>query len=149
MTMKKIIFLIIAAALVYGFLQERGISIPAIPFSVSSSSNSDSVLQNAYNNRESNLQVKGKGVVIRMLSDDLQGSRHQRFILQLDNGQTLLISHNIDLAPRINGLKSDDIVEFYGEYEWNSKGGVIHWTHHDPSKRHVAGWLKHEGRTYQ
>ena len=146
--MKKIIFLIIAAALVYGFLQERGISIPAIPFSVSSS-NSDSVLQNAYNNRESNLQVKGKGVVIRMLSDDLQGSRHQRFILQLDNGQTLLISHNIDLAPRINGLKSDDIVEFYGEYEWNSKGGVIHWTHHDPSKRHVAGWLKHEGRTYQ
>ena len=148
MTMKKIIFLIIAAALVYGFLQERGISIPAIPFSVSSS-NSDSVLQNAYNNRESNLQVKGKGVVIRMLSDDLQGSRHQRFILQLDNGQTLLISHNIDLAPRINGLKSDDIVEFYGEYEWNSKGGVIHWTHHDPSKRHVAGWLKHEGRTYQ
>ena len=148
MTMKKIIFLIIAAALVYGFLQERGISIPAIPFSVSSS-NSDSVLQNAYNNRESNLQVKGKGVVIRMLSDDLQGSRHQRFILQLDSGQTLLISHNIDLAPRINGLKSDDIVEFYGEYEWNSKGGVIHWTHHDPSKRHVAGWLKHEGRTYQ
>ena len=150
MTMKKIIFLIIAAALVYGFLQERGISIPAIPFSVSSSSsNSDSVLQNAYNNRESNLQIKGKGVVIRMLSDDLQGSRHQRFILQLDNGQTLLISHNIDLAPRINGLKSDDIVEFYGEYEWNSKGGVIHWTHHDPSKRHLAGWLKHEGRTYQ
>ena len=148
MTMKKIIFLIIAAILVYGFLQERGISIPAIPFSVSSS-NSDSVLQKAYNNRESNLQVKGKGVVIRMLSDDLQGSRHQRFILQLDSGQTLLISHNIDLAPRINGLKSDDIVEFYGEYEWNSKGGVIHWTHHDPSKRHVAGWLKHEGRTYQ
>jgi hypothetical protein len=146
--MKKIIFLIIAAALVYGFLQERGISIPAIPFSVSSS-NSDIVLQNAYNNRESNLQVKGKGVVIRMLSDDLQGSQHQRFILQLDNGQTILISHNIDLAPRINGLKSDDIVEFYGEYEWNSKGGVIHWTHHDPSKRHVAGWLKHEGRTYQ
>ena len=157
MTMKKIIFLIIAAILVYGFFQERGvsipeirvISIPEIPFSISSSSNSDSVLQSAYNNRKSNKQVKGKGVVIRMLSDDLQGSRHQRFILKLDSGQTLLIAHNIDLAPRINGLRSGDKVEFYGEYEWNSKGGVIHWTHHDPNKRHVAGWLKHDGRTYQ
>ena len=156
--MKKIIFLIIAAILVYGFLQERGVSIPAIrdisipsiPFSISkSNSNSDSVLQRAYNNRESNKQVNGKGVVIKMLSDDLQGSRHQRFILKLDSGQTLLIAHNIDLAPRINGLRSGDSVEFYGEYEWNSKGGVIHWTHHDPNKRHVAGWLKHNGRTYQ
>ena len=42
-----------------------------------------------------------------------------------------------------------DTVSFFGEYEWNSKGGVIHWTHHDPARQHVAGWLKHEGRTYE
>jgi hypothetical protein len=83
------------------------------------------------------------------LSDDLDGSRHQRFILKLASGQTVLISHNMDLAPRIDSLRKGDMVEFYGEYEWNPKGGVVHWTHHDPNGRHVAGWLKHRGKTYQ
>jgi hypothetical protein len=144
--MKKILFLIILAVLAYSFLHEGGISTPIMSLS---DSNSDGVLQDAYNNQESELQVEGKGVVIKTLSDDVDGSRHQRFILRLDSGQTLLIAHNIDLAPRIDKLMPGDSVEFYGEYEWNSKGGVIHWTHHDPSNKHVAGWLKYGGRTYQ
>jgi hypothetical protein len=86
---------------------------------------------------------------VRILPDDNDGSRHQRFILELDSGQALLIAHNIDLAPRINDLDKGDTVAFYGEYEWNSKGGVIHWTHNDPNYRHIDGWLKHRGRTYQ
>ena len=94
-------------------------------------------------------QAKGVGTVIRTLSDDIQGSRHQRFIIKLSSGKTLLIAHNIDLAPRISYLKVGDSVEFYGVYENNSKGGVIHWTHHDPHNRHLAGWLRHKGRTYQ
>lgn len=61
----------------------------------------------------------------------------------------MLIAHNIDLAPRINAIKVGDEVEFYGEYEWNSKGGLIHWTHTDPKGYHVDGWLKHAGKTYQ
>ena len=97
----------------------------------------------------SNKQVQGHGEVLRVLSDDNDGSRHQRFILRLNSGQTLLIAHNIDLAPRISSLRTGDRVEFFGEYEWNSKGGVVHWTHHDPRGTHVAGWLKHDGRTYK
>ena len=85
----------------------------------------------------------------RLLADDNDGSRHQRFILEVGAGRTLLIAHNIDLAPRIPDLKVGDTVEFYGEYEPNDRGGVIHWTHHDPQGDHVDGWLKHAGRTYQ
>lgn len=109
----------------------------------------DSALAEALEQRKTSFQVEGAGEVVKILADDNDGSRHQRFILRLDSGQTLLIAHNIDLAPRISSLQNGDLVDFYGEYEWNSKGGVIHWTHHDPQGRHVAGWLKHNGRTYQ
>ncbi|MEN8175257.1 MAG: DUF3465 domain-containing protein [Pseudomonadota bacterium] len=103
----------------------------------------------AYENREQGAQVEGTGVVSRILPDDDDGSRHQRFILRLDNGQTVLVAHNIDLAPRIASVREGDTVAFYGEYEWNSRGGVIHWTHHDPAGRHVGGWLEHGGRRYE
>jgi hypothetical protein len=145
--MKKLILIAVATALIYGFVHENGISIPT-SFSLSSQS-SDNTLQKAYKNRQSDLQVQGKGVVIKLLRDDLKGSRHQKFILKLSTGQTLLVSHNIDLAPRIDRLRTGDTVDFYGEYEWNSKGGVIHWTHHDPDGRHIGGWLKHKSKTYQ
>ncbi len=103
----------------------------------------------AWNNEQSDTQVEGSGTVIRLLPDDNDGSRHQRFILKLPSGQTVLMAHNIDLAPRIPALAAGDRVEFCGEYEWNRKGGVIHWTHRDPAGRHPGGWLKHRDKTYQ
>jgi len=116
---------------------------------VVSAGESDAQLAVAFENQQSNLQIQGDGIVSRILPDDTKGSQHQRFILKLSNGQTLLIAHNIDLAPKIENLHVGDTVEFYGEYEWNSKGGVVHWTHHDPSGRHETGWLRHDGQTYQ
>jgi len=110
-------------------------------------SGSDSVLASAFANRVSTIQVEGQGIVSKVLPDDNDGSRHQRFILKLRSGQTLLIAHNIDLAPRISSLNEGDAVSFKGQYEWNSQGGVIHWTHRDPGRRHPAGWLKHHGET--
>ena len=109
----------------------------------------DRAIQAAYENRQSDVQVEGAGRVVKVLPDDNKGSRHQKFILELASGQTLLIAHNIDLAPRIPDLREGDSVSFYGEYEWNERGGVVHWTHHDPQGRHVDGWLKHQGKRYQ
>lgn len=106
-------------------------------------------LKEAYQSQKSNVQVKGKGTVIRILRDDNNGSRHQKFILKLALGQTILIAHNIDLAPRVSSIAKGDLVQFYGEYEWNNKGGVVHWTHRDPNNKHINGWLKHEGHMYQ
>lgn len=106
-------------------------------------------ISHLFENRISNAQVEGDGRVKAILRDDLKGSRHQKFILTLPDGITVLISHNIDLAPRIDTIKIGDQVAFYGEYEWKEKGGVIHWTHHDPKKKHIGGWLKHKGRIYR
>ena len=143
--MKKFAIFIVIAVLAYGYIQDPGVTSPW----PSSKPGSDKALQEAFANRQSNIQVQGDGVVDRVLRDDLDGSRHQRFIVRLSSGHTLLVSHNIDLAPRIDGLSAGDSVEFFGEYEWNQKGGVVHWTHHDPGGRHVGGWIKHQGKTYQ
>ena len=94
-------------------------------------------------------QVSGAGTVSRILSDDNDGSRHQRFILRLSSGRTVLVAHNIDLAPRVSSLREGDTVSFYGVFETSSQGGVIHWTHGDPQGRHTPGWLEHNGRRYQ
>ena len=108
----------------------------------------DQILKDAYENKTSNLQVHGIGSVAKELADDTSGSRHQRFILTLASGQTLLISHNIDISTKIDTLSVNDLVEFYGEYVWNTKGGLVHWTHHDPDHKHEDGWLKYNGIMY-
>lgn len=94
-------------------------------------------------------QMCGSGTVIRLLSDDNKGSRHQRFIIKESSGRTLLIAHNIDLAPKIYSLQQGTLIKFCGEYEYNAKGGVVHWTHHDPQKYHTDGWLEYNGKKYQ
>ena len=143
--MKKL--LVIAAALAVAWLQlSPQPSTSASPVTLEQTS--DAIAQ-AYQQRRSNVQVEGQGEVARILPDDNNGSRHQRFILRLDHGQTVLVAHNIDLAPRVVNLHAGDNIAFYGEYEWNEKGGVIHWTHRDPAGRHANGWLKHQGKTYQ
>lgn len=106
-------------------------------------------VDDAFSTRAHNVQVEGAGIVVKVLRDDVEGSRHQKFLLRLPSGLTILIAHNIDLASRVEDLHAGDTVQFNGDYEWSEKGGVVHWTHRDPSGRHVAGWLKHNGRRYQ
>jgi len=137
--MRKLIALLIAGVLL----------LPGCSSMQTRSDSTDQDIANAFANQQSGLAVSGSGVVARVLSDDTDGGRHQRFILRLASGQTLLIAHNIDIAPRVRGLSVGDSVEFLGQYEWNDQGGVVHWTHHDPGGRHQAGWLKHGGVTYQ
>ena len=96
-------------------------------------------------------QVLGCGTVIKVLKDDNEGSRHQKFLVKIDNypNITVLIAHNIDLAPRIEGIQAKNPIRFYGEYIYNDKGGVVHWTHRDPASRHQDGWLEYKGQQYQ
>ncbi|MBA2410272.1 MAG: DUF3465 domain-containing protein [Gammaproteobacteria bacterium] len=145
--MKKfLLVLAIAAATTVGFLQSGVLPQYA---AVARESNSEQAFADALENRSSDLQIEGRGIVARILSDDLDGSRHQRFIVELESGQTLLVAHNIDVAPKVDQLREGDDVMFYGEYEWTPQGGVIHWTHDDPDGDHPDGWIRHRGRTYR
>jgi hypothetical protein len=97
--------------------------------------------------QRSDVMVEFEAVVERLLADDNKGSRHQKFIVK--NGlKTILIAHNIDLAQRVP-LNKGDVVKIRGEYEWNEKGGVVHWTHHDPQQRHEEGWIEHQGKKFK
>lgn len=146
--MKKLsVIIVVVIAGVFGGIKS-GI-IPSEGIVATSNSSSDQELDTLFKNHKSNVQIQGYGKVVRLLSDDNEGSRHQKFIIQLKSGQTLLVAHNIDLADRVKSLKAGDLIEFNGEYEWNSQGGIIHWTHHDPHGNHMSGWLKHNGQTYQ
>lgn len=102
-----------------------------------------------YQGRTSNEMVTVSAPVQRVLADDREGDRHQRFTLALPSGLRLLVAHNIDLAPRVPGLAAGDIVTVRGEYEWDERGGVVHWTHHDPAGRHQGGWIEFQGRKYE
>ncbi|MDH3991006.1 MAG: DUF3465 domain-containing protein [Gammaproteobacteria bacterium] len=142
--MKRIAYILVIVLAYYAYEQ---FLIPDLPASSAQPGSAQS--GQAIEQWRSGQQVSGIGTVVRVLSDDNDGSRHQRFILDLGSERTLLVAHNIDLAPRIPSLSKGDTVSFYGEYETNPQGGVIHWTHHDPRGQHAAGWLEHEGRRYQ
>jgi hypothetical protein len=154
--MKKL--LLFAAIAAVFFYLNRG-SVPPVPGAGPQTSSptatdiaparNDDPIAAAYAGQRSDVQVTGSGRVTRILGDDSLGDRHQRFILELPSGHTVLVAHNIDLASRVEPLSVGDAVEFHGTYEWNDKGGIVHWTHHDPQGQHEPGWLKHQGKTYE
>lgn len=105
-------------------------------------------LKQAFAQKQSHVWLQGSGVVKKLLSDDNKGARHQRFLVSISPEQTLLFAHNIDLAPRVAVLNVGDQVQFKGEYIYNPKGGIMHWTHHDPQGRQ-GGWIKVNGQIYE
>ena len=109
----------------------------------------NSTLIDAFKNKKSDIFVEGAGVVKKLLADDNKGSRHQKFLVSISPEQTLLFAHNIDLAPRVENLQIGDAITFKGEYVYNPKGGVMHWTHHDPDGKQQGGWIKHNGKLYE
>ncbi|MDP3088042.1 MAG: DUF3465 domain-containing protein [Methylotenera sp.] len=108
----------------------------------------NNALIQAFQDKKSNIFVEGAGIVKKLLPDDNKGSRHQKFLLSISTVQTLLFAHNIDLTDPVP-LAVGDTIQFRGEYVYNPKGGVVHWTHHDPQGKIEGGWIKYKGKTYQ
>ncbi|TDR23718.1 DUF3465 domain-containing protein [Marinicella litoralis] len=104
-------------------------------------------LEQVIEQQRSDVMVEFDAMVDRLLRDDNEGSRHQKFIVK-SGAYTILVAHNIDLAPRVP-IQKGDMVRIRGEYEWNNKGGVVHWTHDDPRNRHENGWIELNGKKFK
>jgi hypothetical protein len=98
--------------------------------------------------RAQDVLVEAVGTVVKGLPDDNDGSRHQRFLVEITDDLTIKLSHNIDLAPRVPA-REGDILRFKGDYRWNDLGGVVHWTHHDPRNQREGGWIEYDGKRYE
>ena len=157
--MRKLIAFVGLLGVIYALALQHGVfdraAAPALPeaqaqaYPQSAPRCDENTLDSASRNHESRVEVCGHGGIAKVLKDDTQGSRHQRFIVRVPSGQTVLIAYNFDLAPRIEGLRAGAPIEFAGEYEWNAQGGVVHWTHRDPAGHHPPGWIHYGGRLYQ
>lgn len=134
------IVVVVVAALVVQWLDREGSD-------QGGADGADRIIQ-AFQQQQSGVWVETTGRVSRVLADDNDGSRHQRFIIALSGGHTVLVAHNIDLAERVP-LAGGDEIALRAEYEWNPQGGVLHWTHHDPRGQREGGWIRHAGRTFR
>lgn len=100
-----------------------------------------------FRDRVSDAILEVEGEVRRLLRDDEEGTPHQKWVLELADGATLLVVHNLELSERVP-LREGDRIRARGEYEWNERGGLLHWTHHDPAGRHEDGWVEFAGKRY-
>ena len=139
---QKWAILMVALVAGYGFLQ------PYIQRNFGTVADGEQAILTAFENHQSDVIVQCDLKVVKNLRDDLDGHKHQKMLLELSGGHTILLAHNIDLAPRVPAEEGDTIT-VHGEYEWSDKGGVIHWTHHDPGGRHDPGWIEHKGERYE
>jgi hypothetical protein len=92
--------------------------------------------------------VEFDATVDKLLRADRRGLKHQRFVVRVAGAGTVLVAHNTDLAAEVP-LAVGERVRVRGLFEWNQRGGVVHWTHHDPAGGSGGGWIRAAGRTYQ
>ena len=104
-------------------------------------------MTNTYAKRDTDSWIEETGLVVRLIPDDVHGSRHQRFVVRLRGGQTVLVAHNLAMAARVP-LGMGDRIRFRGLYEWNEQGGLVHWTHADPQGMEKGGYVEFRTRRY-
>ena len=101
----------------------------------------------AWKDRNSNLVVEIEGRVILLLPELDTNGRQQRFLIDLESGHRLLVSHDLELSQNVP-VEVSSHIRLKGEYDWSEGGGIIHWTHRDPSGAREGGWIEHLGYRY-
>jgi hypothetical protein len=104
-------------------------------------------VQDAFRDHQSGMMVEVSGNVVRILRDDKDDRRNQKFIIRLTNGQSLLVIHDQVAGERVPVAINDSVL-VRGEYRWSETGGTVHFTRRDHSLHRLHGWIEHQGRRY-
>ncbi len=105
-------------------------------------------LDELYKQEKNLVWVEGTGKVIKVLADDTDGAKHQRFTMANSDGHEVMVAHNIDLSPRAP-VKEGDTISYRGEYIWTDRGGKVHFTHKPQYGNFRGGWIEVGGKRYE
>jgi len=112
----------------------------------------NAAIYNAWLTQHSHLEVTASGVIARDLGtrSGVSGT-HEGFLLHLSGasgrGLTVRVEANVDFTG-LMPIAAGEPVVVRGEYEFDSRGGVIHWTHRDPRGRHPDGYIQIQNKRY-
>ena len=115
--------------------------------------NDNGAVYAAWAGHQSHLELVAEGTVARNLGTRRGPSGlHEGFLVHLrggaGHGLTIRVEDNADITGPIPIGEGAD-VRIRGEYIYDPRGGLIHWTHHDPRLRHEPGFVEINGRKYQ
>lgn len=72
---------------------------------------------------------------------------HEAFDAQTAAGRVEIVD-NVCIAPRVP-VRPGDSIEVRGEMVHDpGRLPVVHWTHHDPGRKHADGFIRYQGRVY-
>lgn len=72
---------------------------------------------------------------------------HEAFNASTTAGPVEIVD-NVAIAPRVP-VQPGDCIEVQGEMVHDpGRIPIVHWTHHDPDRRHAGGFIRLRGRVY-
>lgn len=114
-----------------------------VPFAVD-----DGQIIQAQSQQARKVELTVTAPIKKLLREEDYREPHQRFLLILSNGTTVLVANDLKygtFAP----VQEGNVVRIHGEYIWNEKGGVLHWTHKSDEPNHESGYIDFNGMRYQ
>lgn len=108
----------------------------------------DAALVKAVENKQ---QVKylqaANMVVVKVLPEDNQGLRHQKWVVKLSSGKTVTAVYNTSMCEEVP-VQVGDVVGLGGHFLWTNQGPIIHWLHKDPKRNRPDGYVELAGKKY-
>ncbi|WP_374078674.1 DUF3465 domain-containing protein [Bdellovibrio bacteriovorus] len=114
---------------------------------VDNSANDSDIVRAVNDQRRVNFVEGGGMVVTKVLPDDNNGLKHQKWVVRLSNGKTMQAVYNSDMCPRVP-VKVGDVIAMGGMFLWTNTGALLHWLHHDPRGNRPDGYVFVNGKYY-